>query len=366
MEDRSAATVGVVLAGFALAAAALPWGTAGIGPVENTVLAVLGAAALGAFSLRRRDLLARRPGSLAAGIASLGVVGYVGTATAGSVAGGSTSMPSVWGPALALVGGIGGVIAAYGDGRGLPESLGRALKAAGWGLTVGFSGLFAIAAWASILVSLFAELVPGEPGTASQLAISALALGLGTGTIALIYFRWTDKTLSYLDFRLPTKRDIGYIVGGVVAIFALQMVISVLLRQLGIETASHSVEQAAAGGNAEVLLLLIPASWLIIGPGEELLYRNIIQKDLYGTFGDWGAVLVGSCVFAFAHIPAYAGGATDLASLASTLAIIFGLSLVLGTTYLLTDNLTVPTVIHGTFDAIVFGAMYVQMTAGVS
>jgi membrane protease YdiL (CAAX protease family) len=364
MEDRSAATVGVVLAGFALAAAALPWGTAGIGPVENTVLAVLGAAALGAFSLRRRDLLARRSGSLAAGVASLGVVGYVSTATAESVAGGSGSIPSIWGPTLALVGGIGGVIAAYGDGRGLPESLGQALKAAGWSLAVGFSGLFAIAVWASVLVSLFAGLVPGEPGTASRLAIGALALGFGTGTIALIYFRWTDKTFSYLDFRMPTKRDVGYMVGGVVALFVLQAVVSVVLTQLGVETANHSVQQAAEGGNAEVLLLLIPASWLIIGPGEELLYRNIIQKDLYGTFGDWGAVLVGSCVFALAHIPAYASGA-DLAALVSTLAVIFGLSLVLGTTYLLTDNLTVPAMIHGTFDAIVFGAMYVQLS-GIS
>ncbi|WP_276299056.1 CPBP family intramembrane glutamic endopeptidase [Halorussus lipolyticus] len=361
MEDRSVANVGVVLAGFALTAAALPWGTPGVGPVENVALAVLAGVALGAFSLRRHGLLARRSGSLAAGIASLGVVSYTGIATAGTLAGGSGSMSSVWGPTLALVGGLGGVIAAYGDGRGLPESLGQAVKATGWSLAVGFAGLFAIAVWSSVLISVLSGLLPGNPGTASQLAVGALGLGLGTGSIALIYFQWTEKTAAYLDFRVPTKRDVGYIVGGVVAIFGLQMLISVVFSQLGVQTASHSVQQAASGGNAEVLLLMIPASWLIIGPGEELLYRNIIQKELYGTFGGWGAVLVGSFVFSLAHIPAYAAGATTVAALVSTLGVILSLSLVLGTTYHLTTNTTVAALVHGTYDAVVFGAMYVQM-----
>ncbi|NEU55621.1 CPBP family intramembrane glutamic endopeptidase [Halorussus sp. MSC15.2] len=374
MEDRSAASVGVVLAGFTLAAAALPWGTVGIGPVENVILAVLGVTAFGAFVLRRHDVLARGPGSLVAGVASLGVVGYVGVSRASAFAGRSTlaegttlsvdvTAVSPWGVTLALIGGVGGVIAAYGDGRGLPESLGTAVKAAGWGLAVGFAGLFAIAAWASVLVSIVAGLVPGDPGTATQLAISAVALGLGTGTVALIYFQWTDKTLAFLDFRVPTLRDLGYVGGGILALFGLQVLVTVVFSQLGLSTAEHNVQQAAAGGNAEILLLLIPASWLIIGPGEELLYRNIIQKSLYPTFGEWGGVLVASVVFSLAHIPAYAAGA-DLPALLSTLAVIFFLSLILGATYLKTDNVTVSALIHGTFDAIIFAAMYVQMTGG--
>ncbi|MFC7082298.1 type II CAAX prenyl endopeptidase Rce1 family protein [Halorussus caseinilyticus] len=369
MEDRSAASVGVVLAGLALAAAAFPWGTVGVGPVENVVLAVLGTAAFGAFALRRRDLLARGSGSLVAGVASLGIVGYVGVATAGTLAG--TSAPvaeaptlSPWGVTLAFVGGIGGVIAAYGDGRGLPESLGRAAKEVAWSLTVGFAGLFAISLWGSLLLGIAGGVLPGEPGTGVQLAIGAVALGFGTGTVALVYFQWTDKTLAYLDFRVPDLRDLGYTVVGVVALFGLQLLVAAVFSELGVSTADHSVQQAASGGNPQVLLLLIPASWLLIGPGEELLYRNIIQKSLYGTFGEWGGVLVASVVFALAHIPAYAAGA-DLPGLVSTLVVIFFLSLVLGASYLLTDNLTVPAAIHGTFDAVIFAAMYLQMSGGV-
>ncbi|WP_128476592.1 CPBP family intramembrane glutamic endopeptidase [Halorussus pelagicus] len=370
MEDRSAATVGVAVAALALAAAAFPWGTTGVGPVENVVLAVLAGTAFGAFSLRRHDLLGRASGSLTAGVASFGIVGYAAVATAGALAGESAlvvefpSTLSPWGVGLAFLGGVGGVIAAYGDGRGYPDSLRQAAKAASWSLAVGYAGLFAIAMWGSLLVTVAAGVVPGEPGTAVRLALSSVALGLGTGTVALVYFQWSDKTLAHLDFRIPSVRDVGYTVGGVVAIFALQSVISVVLTELGVGTANHNIQQTAAG-NASVLLLMIPAAWLIIGPGEELLYRNIIQNELYDTFGGWGAVVVGSVAFSLAHIPAYSAGASDFASLASTLAVIFCLSFVLGATYLKTDNVTVPALIHGTYDAVVFGAMYLQLSGGV-
>lgn len=363
MQDRSAASVGVVLAGFALAAAGLSWDAPSVGTVETAVLAALAATAFGAFSLRRRDLLDRVRGSLLAGSASLGVVGYVGVATAGVVAGDGPAV-SPWATALAFVGGFGGVIAAYGDGRGVPQSVGRALKAVGWSLGVGFAGLFAITVWTSVLWGLASGLLSGEPGTTYRLALGAVALGLGTGTVALVYFRWTDRSLSYLDFRMPNARDVGYFVTGIVGLFALQVAVSVVFSQLGASTANHSVEQAAQSGDADVLLLLIPASWLIIGPGEELLYRNIIQKSLYDTFGEWGAVVVASVVFALAHILAYASGAT-LVALFNTLLVIFFLSLILGGTYLKTDNLTVSAAIHGTFDAVVFAAMYVQITGGL-
>lgn len=375
MNDRSGASVGVVLAGFALAAAALPWGTGGIGPVESPMLAGLALVAFLAFSLRRHDVLARGSASLVAGIASLGIIGYVGVVTSGVITSGVAASgvaadvlgvgsdgasPSPLAAALALGGGVGGVLAAYDDGRGFSEQTGRAARATAWAIGVGFAGLFAMAAWASVLLTVATGLVPGEPGTAARLALSSVALGLGTGTIALVYFRWTDETRAYLDVGVPSKRDAGYVVAGIVALLALQLLVGVALRRLGVETASHSVQEAAAGGNPEVLLLLIPTSWLVIGPGEELLYRNVIQKSLYDQFGEWGAVLIGSVAFALAHIPAYAAGASPGALLV-TLVVIFLLSVVLGAAYLRTENVVVPALIHGAFDAVVFAAMYVQI-----
>jgi membrane protease YdiL (CAAX protease family) len=365
MNDRSGASVGVALAGFALAAAALSWSTDGADPVLSPVLAGLGLVAFLAFSLRRREALARRSGSLVAGTASLGIVASVGLAasglaTAGLGTGGETAL-SPFAAMLALVGGVGGVLAAYDDGLGFSARTGRAAGATAWAIGVGFGGLLAIAAWGSVLLTVAVGLVPGEPGTTVRLGLNAVALGLGTGTVALVYFRWTDRTRSYLDVSVPSKRDVGYVVGGVVALLGLQILVGVAFDQLGVETASHSTETAASSGNPEVLLLLIPASWLVIGPGEELLYRNVIQKSLYDRFGEWGAVLIASVAFALAHIPAYAAGASA-GALLLTLVVIFLLSLVLGAAYLRTGNVVVSTLIHGTFDAVVFAAMYVQLT----
>lgn len=366
-DDRGSASpagAGVALAGLALAAAALPWNARGVGPVENVTLAALAGVAFVAFSLRRHGVLARGPGSVVAGVASVGVVGHLGLVGTGALATGGSAVPSWWAVAFGLAGGVGGVLAAYGDLRGFPASFGPAVKAASWGLAVGYLGLFAIAAWSSVLLSAAAGVVSGDPGPAIRQVISSVGLGLGTGTVALAYFQWTDKSRSYLDVAWPDRRDAGYVVGGTVALVGFQFGVSELFARLGLATADHSVQQSAASGNPEFLLLLVPASFLFVGPGEELLYRNVIQKDLYDTFGEWGAVVVGSAVFALAHIPAYAAGAS-LSGLATTLVVILGLSVALGATYLKTGNLTVPILVHGAYDAVTFLVLYLQLTGGV-
>ena len=43
------------------------------------------------------------------------------------------------------------------------------------------------------------------------------------------------------------------------------------------------------------------------------------------------------------------------------LGVIFLLSLVLGVVYLRTGNTTVPALVHGTFDAVLFAAMWVSL-----
>ncbi|MDX1746625.1 MAG: CPBP family intramembrane glutamic endopeptidase, partial [Halobacteriales archaeon] len=149
-----------------------------------------------------------------------------------------------------------------------------------------------------------------------------------------------------------------------VAIVALNLGLSLAIQQFGLESASHSIVQSAQS-SPEVLLVLVPLSYLVIGPGEELLYRNVVQKSLYGAFSRPGAVIVGSVVFAAVHVFAFSGpGQSALATL-NTLAVVFVLSLVLGAVYEQTENVVASALVHGTFDAIAFAATYVQLTGGV-
>ncbi len=218
-------------------------------------------------------------------------------------------------------------------------------------------GLFAISVWATILVAVAGG---KNAGVMVQSALSIVSLGLGTGTIALVVI--AERGLGYVDFEIPSKRDLGYVLVGIVLIFLLMYLSSVFLSLFGVQEASHSVEQTAKKGNPGTLLLFIPLSWLIIGPCEELLYRNIIQKSLYDTFSNTGAVVVASVVFALAHVFVYSSGSTP-AQLVGTLATIFLLSLVLGTVYFKTENLTASALVHGTFDAIAFATLYLQFTS---
>ncbi|GAA0226029.1 CPBP family intramembrane metalloprotease [Halobacterium noricense] len=226
------------------------------------------------------------------------------------------------------------------------------------GSVLGLSGLLAISLWATAFVLV---LGPNTLGPMEELALSTLSLGFGTGTVAALFMAGRGYGSSYLDFKLPNVSGFVYVIVGTIALLVLQIVAGFVMMQLGINTADHSIQQQASQGNPEILLLLIPAAWLIIGPGEELLYRNIIQKSLYDTFSKRGAVVVASAIFALAHIPAYAMGAT-LMGTASTLVIIFLLSLLLGVTYLKTGNVTISALIHGSYDAILFGLMYLQIT----
>jgi CAAX amino terminal protease family. len=101
----------------------------------------------------------------------------------------------------------------------------------------------------------------------------------------------------------------------------------------------------------------------VIGPGEELLSRNIVQKHLYDGFSRPAAVVVGTAIFAAIHLPAYATGPPP--AVFATLLQLFGISLVLGVVYERTENVVVPALVHGTYNAVQFGFAYLAITSGL-
>lgn len=222
---------------------------------------------------------------------------------------------------------------------------------------VGLGGFVAIVAWQSLAVTVVSPVLgPPEQLSRSQLtAIGTVATGLGTGSAAIAYLRWSDRGLGFLDVEVPSLREAGYVAAGVVGLFAVLLGMERLYAAVGIENAQHSVTEVAQADPA-VLLVLIPASWLLVGPGEELLFRNVVQKTLYDEFPRVVSVVGASAVFAAVHFSAY-WGPTPLSTLAS-LSLVFVLSLVLGAAYARTDNVVVPALIHGTFNGVQFVAIY--------
>ncbi|AEH38234.1 CPBP family intramembrane glutamic endopeptidase [Halopiger xanaduensis] len=354
--------IGTVLAAVTMAATFVPV-TRGVDSPAVSGAAAFAVAAVLAFLARRHGVADRRIAAAVAAASSVVVLLCAGYALNQGVAA-SVNVPGV-GISLSLVF-TAFVTAGLSVGVGVADYFGvgpsglkaRSLQTATLGL-LGFGGLFAaqIATLFLVVPVVMVLNVPFESLSDVQLTVvSQFGMALGTAVLAVGYLSASDLDRSFLDLSVPSKRDLGWIVGGVVVIFGAIMAITFVFQTAGVESAEHGTTQQAAE-NPTILLVLIPASILVIGPFEELLYRNVIQKSLYGTFSRYGAVVVGSVIFAIIHTQAY--WTAGPGQVAASLGTVFGLSIVLGTVYERTDNLVVPALVHGIYNAVVFANLYV-------
>ena len=181
------------------------------------------------------------------------------------------------------------------------------------------------------------------------------------GGLALAYllYRGFDRSgiVSYLGIRRPSLTELGLVLGGWVVILIMVVSISTLLQVIGAETAANQSAELAVQ-NPAVIPLLIAASFLVIGPAEEVLYRGIVQSRLRESISAVPAIAIASAIFAFVHVIALTGG---IQGRLTTIAVLFFPSLVFGAVYEYTDNIVVPALLHGLHNAVLFTLLYVAV-----
>ena len=226
------------------------------------------------------------------------------------------------------------------------------------------TGLTILGVVFSALLSIPAVVVSLDVVT--QFVVAFVLSELGFVAAALAFLRWTGRGLDYLRLRWPDGRALGFVVGGTVALFVFRLVAIVAAQTLGVPLAGNSVTQLAEEGFLTTLLALVPLSILVVGPAEELLFRGVIQRYLDDVLSEAPAVVIASVLFALVHVPTMYLATPDPVAVAATLAILFGLSILLGYLYVWTDNLVVPILVHGFYDALLFALAYaVLSTQGV-
>lgn len=356
MAERPGASVGVVLAGVALAGLVLPWQTSGWPVPPAYVAAGTAAVALVVFLAGRHGLVGPTASAPVAGVA---VAGLAGVGLAALVMAGKRPLDGNWGAVLALATGVLGIPAAvahwYGIGR---QRLVEQVAA-----TLGAFGVGGLSLLVGTVVSLLPLLVLGDTSAILRVAVATPMFSVGLALVAAGYLAVRDLDLSYVDIEVPGLRDLAYAVAGTVVLLGAVVAVSLLFRALGVPAAQSAIEQQATEGDPSFLLVLVPLSYLAIAPGEELVFRNVVQKYLGEHFSSWAAVVVASVVFAAVHFQQYADP-NPVATL-NTLVVILFLSLVLGFAYERTENLTVPILIHGSINAVQFAALYIRITGGV-
>jgi membrane protease YdiL (CAAX protease family) len=231
----------------------------------------------------------------------------------------------------------------------------------GIGLTIGGFAVAIVVVILGLFVLLPAFGIDVQNRPLLLVPVSTILQGLGFGLAVGGYLKLSGRT-DLVKVRLPTLRDLAATVAGVILLLLALAGVSVVFSQFGIETAQNEIEQIGSD-NPEVMLYMIPLAFLVIGPGEELLFRGAIQGLFRESYAVFPAIALSSALFAVAHITALAAG--SLGAKAATISALFALSLILGASYEYTDNLVVPALVHGAYDAIVFTAIYAQATGGL-
>ncbi len=260
------------------------------------------------------------------------------------------------------------------DGTADPVQIGVALVSA---LVLGAGGLLLGGILLIIVVSVLRGGFGWEPSDASVLVLSLVFVqGVGCAGVALSYVRLRSRisgfvsnllgTVSRSGFgigaRIPSLTELGIALGGYVLAIVGAIVGNFIVSAF--VDAETGTNQAAEVGmqNPEVLLLLIPASFLLIGPGEEMLFRGIVQGRLREVLSAVPAILITAAFFAAIHFFALTGGSVT-GNLAA-LGVLTLPSLVFGAAYEYTDNIAVPSLIHGAYNATLFSLLYVAVQFG--
>lgn len=165
--------------------------------------------------------------------------------------------------------------------------------------------------------------------------------------------------LAYFDLKRPSLRDIGVTIGTLIVMYATLAVLSAtLLANTGGASPSGHVLQNDPLGNPVIIAFYVIAFFLFVGPVEEYLFRKKLQRDYLGTYPLPVRLIIASAAFAVVHFPVYglSFGAAISVGLIFVNALFFGLS------YELTDNLTVPALVHATYNTIAILIAYALAT----
>lgn len=186
-----------------------------------------------------------------------------------------------------------------------------------------------------------------SPPSTLVLAATSIAQYVGFMVVVGAYLRFANVG-DLIRVRVPTLRDIAWMMTGLVGLFVAVNLVGIVINAIGANQAQNTVVTMGQE-NPVLFLLMVPITILFIGPGEELVFRGIVQGLFRRTYGAVPAIVIASGLFGIAHFAALAGSG-KLTYIAVTIL----LGLILGGLYERTDNILVPIVVHGIYNAILF------------
>ena len=196
-------------------------------------------------------------------------------------------------------------------------------------------------------------------------ATSTLLQGIAFITVVVMYMRYANHP-NLINIRRPSVsnlnrvlRDFGWVIGGSILLLVGSQAVGIALQQFGLAPGTNQIVSAVRQDRTLALYLIV-LSFVATGPGEETLFRGGVQGILRGTFSPVAAVVLSSMLFGLAHVTAVVtgGGASGVPGYVISA---FVLGLVLGSLYEYTDNLLIPVLVHGAYNAVLFAQLAIGL-----
>jgi membrane protease YdiL (CAAX protease family) len=201
--------------------------------------------------------------------------------------------------------------------------------------------------------------VAGYTRTAYPVVVPAAVTVLqfvGFILVSVAYLQVRDVELFSISF--PSIKDGIFVLVGFGALFVASLGLSWVIQQVGAETADNQVITFGQE-NPEFFLYMIVVTLLLQAPAEELVFRGIVQGLFRNAYGIIPGVIITALMFGAVHFFALQGGGKLI-----YISVAITLGLILGILYELTDNLVVPSLIHGLWNAFLFASQFAAATMG--
>lgn len=175
-------------------------------------------------------------------------------------------------------------------------------------------------------------------------------------TLVTIAYLSIQDTLDTLSVSYPSKQEFTYVFLATCSILVAYVLYTVISSYIGIETADHTISQASEQ-NPMLPLIMIPVSIFVIGVWEEVVFRGFVHEKLRLAFKPEYIIGIASFIFAIIHVGSY-----ESQGIVPTILFLFMISSVIGFAYEKTQNLIVPILIHGFYDAVLFTVILLNVT----
>jgi membrane protease YdiL (CAAX protease family) len=249
-----------------------------------------------------------------------------------------------------------------GDGTRGDRSLGATDRVISVGVAVGV-GVFAflmVSIWGDVLSTVRQSLVD-DASVWISLPLDGFDTGFGMLTGVAVYLFVFERGRSFLDIEVPSRRALRYVAVATVVPYLTSVVVTWLVAVTNYPVLPSSIERQAAQAPS-VLFVMMAVTVLVIGPTEELLYRNVVQKSLYDVVSRRAAIAIATLVYVGVHVPPILLADVSLLAVFPAAFVLTVLSVLLGVVYARTENVVVPALAHGVYNALIFLNIYVSIT----